>query len=156
MSFINNTERNQPKIPRVNVPKMQQPFPRSESLIFNCVHTYVRSYFHIYIYFLLFLLYDVSMDYTYIYIHYRANSRTTDWSVRFRFFLYSESNPEILDTRSIRISTRCAVRKACRTVVIRCSMFKWYGGNEKLVKWWNCLNINPLRTVMWRVILWNI
>lgn len=91
-----------------------------------------------------------------IYIYYRANSRTTDWSVRFRFFLYSESNPEILDTRSIRISTRCAVRKACRTVVIRCSMFKWYGGNEKLVKWWNCLNLNPLRTVMWRVILWNI
>lgn len=69
MSFINNTERNQPKIPRVNVPKMQQPFPRSESLIFNCVHTYVRSYFHIYIYFLLFLLYDVSMDYTYTYIY---------------------------------------------------------------------------------------
>lgn len=139
MSLINNTERNQPKIPRVNVPKMQQPFP--PNLLFLIVYirtSYVATSTFI-SYFLLFLLYDVSMDY--IYAHILSRQQPIDPYV-FVFFLSSESSPEILDTRSIRISTRCAVRKECRTVVILCSMFKWYGGNEKLVKWWNCSSLN--------------
>lgn len=88
------------------------------------IHTYVRSYFYIYLLLIVPLIYTM-----FLWIIHILSRRATDWSVRFRF-LSSESNPEILDTRSIRISTRCAVRKEWRTVVIRCSMFKWYGERE--------------------------
>ena len=123
MSLINNTERNQPKIPRVNVPKMQQPFP--PNLLFLIV--YVRTSYVATSTFILLLIVPLIRCfyglYIYIYTHILSRQQPIDPYV-FVFFLSSESSPEILDTRSIRISTRCAVRKECRTVVILCSMFK--------------------------------